>query len=174
MPIESLELELRSISVKGGAEFQLPQRFTVKQIVGRGGVFATLGENSQPSVPKIYWQAKGSLSKGNPTMVWFCIWRRQKQPSCLRCPQKATPNRRLFEPQFEPVNCIAHSFSGFFGVVCSGKDEETGAPVAIKKLDRAFDDLSSAKQALRELKILRHLRHETHLQASASASRSPA
>ncbi|CAJ1457794.1 unnamed protein product [Effrenium voratum] len=49
---------------------------------------------------------------------------------------------------------------GAYGVVCSAKDEQTGDTVAIKKIESAFDDITFAKRTLRELKILRHLRHE--------------
>ncbi|CAE7264231.1 erkA [Symbiodinium sp. KB8] len=49
---------------------------------------------------------------------------------------------------------------GAYGVVCSAKDEHTGDTVAIKKIESAFDDITFAKRTLRELKILRHLRHE--------------
>eukprot|EP00929_Paragymnodinium_shiwhaense_P003976 TRINITY_DN104685_c0_g1_i1.p1 TRINITY_DN104685_c0_g1~~TRINITY_DN104685_c0_g1_i1.p1 ORF type:complete len:402 (+),score=65.12 TRINITY_DN104685_c0_g1_i1:131-1336(+) len=49
---------------------------------------------------------------------------------------------------------------GAYGVVCSAQDEETGDTVAIKKVENAFEHLTFAKRTLRELKILRHLRHE--------------
>jgi len=49
---------------------------------------------------------------------------------------------------------------GAYGVVCSARDEHTGDTVAIKKIESAFDDITFAKRTLRELKILRHLRHE--------------
>lgn len=40
------------------------------------------------------------------------------------------------------------------------KDELSEDTVAIKKIERALDDITFAKRTLRELKILRHLRHE--------------
>eukprot|EP00928_Gymnodinium_smaydae_P072057 TRINITY_DN55494_c0_g1_i1.p1 TRINITY_DN55494_c0_g1~~TRINITY_DN55494_c0_g1_i1.p1 ORF type:complete len:406 (-),score=87.28 TRINITY_DN55494_c0_g1_i1:109-1326(-) len=50
---------------------------------------------------------------------------------------------------------------GAYGVVCSAQDEEqVGEAVAIKKVENAFEHLTFAKRTLRELKILRHLRHE--------------
>jgi mitogen-activated protein kinase 1/3 len=39
-------------------------------------------------------------------------------------------------------------------------DKVTGRKVAIKKIHRAFDDLIDAKRILREVKLLRHFRHE--------------
>jgi mitogen-activated protein kinase 1/3/mitogen-activated protein kinase 6 len=49
---------------------------------------------------------------------------------------------------------------GAYGVVCSAYDEEQRETVAIKKVENAFEHLTFAKRTLRELKILRHLRHE--------------
>lgn len=49
---------------------------------------------------------------------------------------------------------------GAYGVVCSATDEEKREPCAIKKIENAFEHLTFAKRTLRELRILRHLRHE--------------
>mmetsp|Transcript_19001 Transcript_19001/g.43141 ORF Transcript_19001/g.43141 Transcript_19001/m.43141 type:complete len:404 (+) Transcript_19001:59-1270(+) len=49
---------------------------------------------------------------------------------------------------------------GAYGVVCSAQDEERRETVAIKKIESAFEHLTFAKRTLRELRILRHLRHE--------------
>lgn len=49
---------------------------------------------------------------------------------------------------------------GAYGVVCSAQDEEKRKTVAIKKIENTFEHLTFAKRALRELRILRHLRHE--------------
>lgn len=49
---------------------------------------------------------------------------------------------------------------GAYGVVCSAQDDEKREPVAIKKIENAFEHLTFAKRTLRELRILRHLRHE--------------
>ena len=42
----------------------------------------------------------------------------------------------------------------------SATDHLTGRKVAIKKVSRAFDDVVDAKRILREIKLLRHFRHE--------------
>ena len=47
-----------------------------------------------------------------------------------------------------------------YGVVCSAMDKVSGRKVAIKKVPKAFDDLVDAKRILREIKLLRHFRHE--------------
>lgn len=42
----------------------------------------------------------------------------------------------------------------------SAKNEETQEKVAIKKISNAFDNATDARRTLREIKLLRHLRHE--------------
>jgi mitogen-activated protein kinase 1/3/mitogen-activated protein kinase 6 len=49
---------------------------------------------------------------------------------------------------------------GAYGVVCSASDDLSDESFAIKKVENAFEHLTFAKRTLRELKILRHLRHE--------------
>lgn len=49
---------------------------------------------------------------------------------------------------------------GAYGVVCSAIDKVANKKVAIKKIHRAFDDLVDAKRILREIKLLRHFKHE--------------
>jgi len=50
--------------------------------------------------------------------------------------------------------------TGAYGVVIACKDAATGKDVAIKKVPNAFDDLTDSKRILREMMLLRHLRHE--------------
>jgi len=49
---------------------------------------------------------------------------------------------------------------GAYGVVCSAKNAQNGEKVAIKKIGNAFENLTDARRTLREIKLLRHLRHE--------------
>lgn len=49
---------------------------------------------------------------------------------------------------------------GAYGIVCAAQDQETHEHVAIKKIENAFEHLTFTKRTLRELRILRHLRHE--------------
>ncbi|KAI1292761.1 MAPK protein hog1 [Mortierella claussenii] len=49
---------------------------------------------------------------------------------------------------------------GAFGLVCSAKDELTGQPVAIKKIMKPFSTPVLSKRTYRELKLLKHLKHE--------------
>jgi len=50
--------------------------------------------------------------------------------------------------------------SGAYGVVISAKDSESPNKVAIKMIPRAFHDEVDAKRILREIKLLKHFRHE--------------
>ncbi|KAI8363749.1 MAP kinase SakA [Mortierella sp. GBAus27b] len=55
---------------------------------------------------------------------------------------------------------------GAFGLVCSAKDELTGQPVAIKKIMKPFSTPVLAKRTYRELKLLKHLKHENIISLS--------
>ncbi|XP_067863548.1 mitogen-activated protein kinase 13-like isoform X2 [Heptranchias perlo] len=50
--------------------------------------------------------------------------------------------------------------SGAYGTVCSATDRRAGVMVAIKKLYRPFQSEIYAKRAYRELKLLKHMKHE--------------
>lgn len=49
---------------------------------------------------------------------------------------------------------------GAYGIVCAARDEATGENIAVKKIENAFEHITFTKRTLRELRILRHLRHE--------------
>lgn len=61
------------------------------------------------------------------------------------------------DSRYSPLESIG---TGAYGVVCAAKDNRTGRRVAIKKIPKVFEVLTIAKRTYRELKILRHLRHE--------------
>uniref|UniRef100_H3CN73 mitogen-activated protein kinase n=1 Tax=Tetraodon nigroviridis TaxID=99883 RepID=H3CN73_TETNG len=50
--------------------------------------------------------------------------------------------------------------TGAYGTVCSAWDRRSGAQVAIKKLQRPFQSKLFAKRAYRELRLLKHMKHE--------------
>lgn len=50
--------------------------------------------------------------------------------------------------------------SGAYGVVVSANDAKQGNSVAIKMVPKAFNDEIDAKRILREIKLLKHFRHE--------------
>ncbi|XP_028850801.1 mitogen-activated protein kinase 13 isoform X3 [Denticeps clupeoides] len=50
--------------------------------------------------------------------------------------------------------------TGAYGSVCSAFNDKTGEKVAIKKLHRPFQSEIFAKRAYRELRLLKHMKHE--------------
>ncbi|XP_035258258.1 mitogen-activated protein kinase 12 [Anguilla rostrata] len=50
--------------------------------------------------------------------------------------------------------------TGAYGTVCSALDRRTGVRVAIKKLHRPFQSELFAKRAYRELRLLKHMKHD--------------
>lgn len=65
----------------------------------------------------------------------------------------------LFEidTKYCPIKPIGR---GAYGIVCSAANTETNEKVAIKKIHNAFESHVDALRTLRELKLLRNLRHE--------------
>merc|ERR1719498_1739012 len=50
--------------------------------------------------------------------------------------------------------------SGAYGVVASFQDQQTGNKLAVKKITDAFHDLVDGKRILREVKLLRFMKHD--------------
>ncbi|KAL9245172.1 hypothetical protein vseg_018851 [Gypsophila vaccaria] len=65
----------------------------------------------------------------------------------------------LFEidTKYVPIKPIGR---GAYGVVCSSINKESNEKVAIKKINNAFENRVDALRTLRELKLLRHLKHD--------------
>eukprot|EP00884_Botryococcus_braunii_P016956 jgi/Botrbrau1/3944/Bobra.0365s0019.1 len=63
----------------------------------------------------------------------------------------------VIDEHYVPIKAIG---KGAYGVVCSAKNLKTGQKVAIKKISNAFENLTDARRTLRELVLLRQLRHE--------------
>ncbi|GCB74941.1 hypothetical protein scyTo_0020849, partial [Scyliorhinus torazame] len=59
--------------------------------------------------------------------------------------------------EYEIIETIG---TGAYGVVSSARQRQTGQQVAIKKIPNAFDVVTNAKRTLRELKILKHFKHD--------------
>ncbi|KAK6598344.1 Mitogen-activated protein kinase HOG1 [Botrytis cinerea] len=55
---------------------------------------------------------------------------------------------------------------GAFGLVCSAKDNLTGSNVAVKKIMKPFSTPVLSKRTYRELKLLKHLKHENVISLS--------
>nr|XP_013811938.1 PREDICTED: mitogen-activated protein kinase 12 isoform X2 [Apteryx mantelli mantelli] len=56
--------------------------------------------------------------------------------------------------------------SGAYGAVCSAIDGRNATKVAIKKLYRPFQSELFAKRAYRELRLLKHMKHENYIHSS--------
>ncbi|XP_038862128.1 mitogen-activated protein kinase 14A-like isoform X2 [Salvelinus namaycush] len=50
--------------------------------------------------------------------------------------------------------------SGAYGSVCSSYDVKSGLKMAVKKLSRPFQSIIHAKRTYRELRLLKHMKHE--------------
>ncbi|XP_023861495.1 mitogen-activated protein kinase 14A isoform X2 [Salvelinus sp. IW2-2015] len=50
--------------------------------------------------------------------------------------------------------------SGAYGSVCSSYDEKSSLKIAVKKLSRPFQSIIHAKRTYRELRLLKHMKHE--------------
>ncbi|CDW97372.1 hypothetical protein [Sporisorium scitamineum] len=55
---------------------------------------------------------------------------------------------------------------GAFGLVCSANDRLTNTSVAIKKIMKPFSTPVLSKRTYRELKLLKHIRHENIISLS--------
>ena len=58
---------------------------------------------------------------------------------------------------YKPIENIG---IGAYGVVCSAIHSKSGEKVAIKKIPNVFDALTVAKRTYREIKILKHFKHD--------------
>ncbi|XP_034049177.1 mitogen-activated protein kinase 7 isoform X2 [Thalassophryne amazonica] len=60
----------------------------------------------------------------------------------------------------EEYDIIETIGTGAYGVVSSARRRDNGHQVAIKKISNAFEVVTNAKRTLRELKILKHFKHD--------------
>lgn len=67
----------------------------------------------------------------------------------------------VIDDRYEPLKAIG---KGAYGVVCSAKDLKTGDKVAIKKITNAFENIIDARRTLREMVLLRCLKHDNIIQ----------
>ena len=63
----------------------------------------------------------------------------------------------VIDTRYQPIKAIG---KGAYGVVCSAQDTVSQKKVAIKKITNAFENIIDAKRTLRELVLLRCLKHE--------------
>lgn len=63
----------------------------------------------------------------------------------------------VLDARYQPIKAVG---KGAYGVVCSAHDRVAGKKVAIKKITNAFENIIDAKRTLRELVLLRCLKHD--------------
>ncbi|KAK3536919.1 hypothetical protein QTP86_027063 [Hemibagrus guttatus] len=68
-------------------------------------------------------------------------------------------NKTIWEVP-ERYQNLAPVGSGAYGSVCSAYDVKTALKVAVKKLSRPFQSIIHAKRTYRELRLLKHMKHE--------------
>ncbi|XP_022775341.1 mitogen-activated protein kinase 7 isoform X1 [Durio zibethinus] len=101
-------------------------------------------------------------------MVILCFWEFHTGMATLVEPPNGVKPRgkhyysmwqTLFEidTKYVPIKPIGR---GAYGVVCSSINRETNEKVAIKKINNVFENRVDALRTLRELKLLRHIRHD--------------
>jgi serine/threonine protein kinase len=83
--------------------------------------------------------------------------------ACVQKPAKASmePNKDFFSEYGEANRYAIKEVigKGSYGVVCSAIDNYTREKVAIKKIKNVFEHVSDAQRILREIKLLRLLKH---------------
>uniref|UniRef100_A0A8C7PC22 mitogen-activated protein kinase n=1 Tax=Oncorhynchus mykiss TaxID=8022 RepID=A0A8C7PC22_ONCMY len=88
-----------------------------------------------------------------------CVWS-NKMSSRTRpgyCRQDVNKTTWEVPEQYRELKQVG---TGAYGTVCSAVDFRTGTKVAIKKLHRPFQSELFAKRAYRELRLLKHMKHE--------------
>ncbi|KAJ1380643.1 Protein kinase domain [Sesbania bispinosa] len=82
-------------------------------------------------------------------------------PSSMDRNKKGAPEAEFFTEYGEANRYQIHEVvgKGSYGVVVSAVDTHTGEKVAIKKINDVFEHVSDATRILREIKLLRLLRH---------------
>ncbi|XP_057446938.1 mitogen-activated protein kinase 9-like [Lotus japonicus] len=82
-------------------------------------------------------------------------------PSSMDRPKKGAPEAEFFTEYGEASRYQVHEVvgKGSYGVVVSAVDTRTGEKVAIKKIHDVFEHVSDATRILREVKLLRLLKH---------------
>lgn len=78
-------------------------------------------------------------------------------PTCSFHSFKAGSHTFTVDTRYSLIRLIG---SGAYGVVISARDAIEDKNVAIKMVPRAFNDEIDAKRILREIKLMKHLRHE--------------
>mmetsp|Transcript_7061 Transcript_7061/g.12209 ORF Transcript_7061/g.12209 Transcript_7061/m.12209 type:complete len:538 (+) Transcript_7061:351-1964(+) len=88
------------------------------------------------------------------------------KPAQEKVDKRSTTNMAITSREFFPQLGESSRYTlmeimgkGSYGVVCSATDNNTGEKVAIKKITDVFEHVSDATRILREIKLLRYLKH---------------
>ncbi|XP_061496183.1 mitogen-activated protein kinase 12 isoform X2 [Rhineura floridana] len=87
----------------------------------------------------------------------------------MSSPEKGFYRQEITKTVWEVRDCypeLQSVGSGAYGAVCSAVDRKNGIKVAIKKLYRPFQSELFAKRAYRELRLLKHMKHENYIHSS--------
>eukprot|EP00958_Prasinococcus_capsulatus_P013060 scaffold1318_cov388-Prasinococcus_capsulatus_cf.AAC.81 len=108
---------------------------------------------------KVYRKAKGAQPNTTEAVAPPTAFARDVSDVGLACLQMH--ERDFFSEYDEAQRYRTHEIvgKGSYGVVCSATDTRTGQKVAIKKINDVFDHVSDAIRILREIKLLRLLKH---------------
>ncbi|CAF1718204.1 BnaC09g09670D [Brassica napus] len=111
-------------------------------------------------------QSKHTTTNNNSASV-ITIWEQESMAMLVEPPngikQQGKHYYSMWQTLFEidtkyvPIKPIGR---GAYGVVCSSINRETNEKVAIKKIHNVFENRVDALRTLRELKLLRHVRHD--------------
>ena len=104
------------------------------------------GSHAEPATPK------GGLTKGLAALGCSAKDGLRRIRSYAVCDQRFEVDAR-----YSLLDVVGQ---GAYGIVCAAKDERTGAKVAIKKIGRAFEHSTYTRRTLREIRLLRLLKHE--------------
>uniref|UniRef100_A0A061QPF2 Mitogen-activated protein kinase 16-like isoform x1 n=1 Tax=Tetraselmis sp. GSL018 TaxID=582737 RepID=A0A061QPF2_9CHLO len=110
--------------------------------------------------PKPGWSSRPSSASGNPGPKTGSS-HASKVPPKFHSKTTAMDSKDFFVDYGEANRYTIKEVigKGSYGVVCSATDNYTGETVAIKKINNVFDHVSDATRILREIKLLRLLRH---------------
>ncbi|XP_026790972.2 mitogen-activated protein kinase 14B isoform X2 [Pangasianodon hypophthalmus] len=128
------------------------------------GAFVVVGFDSSVQEAKSIGEGRGSRSF-SAGLSSRC-WERKGGRGSAGMSQKERPafyrqelNKTIWEVP-ERYKNLAPVGSGAYGSVCSAYDVKTGLKVAVKKLSRPFQSIIHAKRTYRELRLLKHMKHE--------------
>ncbi|MCD7466434.1 mitogen-activated protein kinase [Datura stramonium] len=111
------------------------------------------GAENRPTGNKIILVCKGLSKDGKACKLALQHWLEVIDPR-----HRYGHNLRFYYTE-ESIQDRGSDWKGSYGVVCYAYDTYLGEKVAIKKINNIFEHVSDATHILREIKLLRLLRH---------------